>query len=69
VLDLTRQRARFQIIVNAAQNLADNAVEYEPVSVPANREIYRDLAVSGLYSAAFASNLGRIQGDNGPITC
>jgi len=50
---------RFQIIVNAAQNLADNAVEYEPVLVPANREIYTDLAVSGLYSAAFASNLGR----------
>ena len=46
--------------INAPQRpdcVAENAVEYEPVSVPANREIYRGLAVSGLYSGAFAPNL------------
>ena len=39
--------------------MADDAVQYEPVSrtEPANREIYREFCRFGLYSAVFASNL------------
>jgi hypothetical protein len=37
--------------------VAEDVVQCEPVSAPANREIYREFCRFGLYSAVFASNL------------
>ena len=39
--------------------MAENAVEYEPVSVPANREIYRGLARFGPLQRGFCAQFRR----------